>query len=295
MSGLRAAFLREDGALRAGWWVLLGLGALRGAPFLVFPLLGGLLRPPSESILPWEGLELLGILVATAFCLALRREGPASLGFRLDGRWAREAALGFLGGLLLMGAGALLLRALGGFHWTLRPGAGAWAMASGFLLYLLAALGEELTFRGFVFQRLLEGLGTTGALLLGGLWFAWAHWENPGMDDPVQRAWALLNIALAGVFLALAYLRTRSLALPVGLHLGWNWMQGSVLGFAVSGTTDYLGPWQVVVNPARASWFHGGSFGLEASVFGTGACLVAIVALGFWKGVSADASTDGAR
>ena len=73
------------------------------------------------------------------------------------------------------------------------------------------------------------------------------------------RAWAGLNLVLAGVLLGLCYLRTRSLALPMGLHLGWNWTQGSLLGFGVSGLPS--GGWWTPVYHGRPLWLTGGRSG----------------------------------
>jgi hypothetical protein len=217
------------------------------------------------------------------------------VGLRFDGRWAREWAFGILLGGAVMILGGLALQATGAIHWETRPGVGWMPVLAGFGLFLLVGISEELAFRGYLFQRLLDGLGQWPGQLAGGLLFAAVHWRNPGMTNPTQKAWATVNITLAGILLGLAYVRTRSLAMPIGIHLGWNWVQGCILGFAVSGTTDLTGPWIVVVDAARAPWFHGGTFGLEASVFGTAACTLAILALYRWKGVSADPSTVGER
>ena len=111
------------------------------------------------------------------------------------------------------------------------------------------------------------------------------------------RVWATINIGLAAILLGFCYLRTQSLALPIGVHLGWNWMQGSVLGFGVSGTTDFPGIWAPVLHD-RPTWLTGGAFGLEASLICTLVCSAAIFALWRWRGtagkavarVSADAS-----
>jgi hypothetical protein len=95
---------------------------------------------------------------------------------------------------------------------------------------------------------------------------------------------------LAAILLGLCYLRTRSLALPIGLHLGWNWAQGSLLGFGVSGTTEVQGLWRPVFH-GRPEWLTGGAFGLEASLPCALVCGLAIFLLGRWKGLSGDAST----
>jgi hypothetical protein len=79
-------------------------------------------------------------------------------------------------------------------------------------------------------------------------------------------------------------LRTGSLALPIGLYLGWNWTQGTLLGFDVSGLAQagWLHPHLL----ARPQWLTGGAFGPEASVFSVVVDLAAIALLWRWKGVA---------
>jgi hypothetical protein len=285
-------FLDAEGRLRNGWWILAFL-ALAYVGGLALALLGSALAPAFTRS-EW-GSRLLGsvALAAAAGLLlrAMRRPLSGILGAPPVARWFRELGLGTLLGAAVMVLAALALRAVGGFHWERTADPAAGRMLWGAWVFLFVAAFEELLCRGFAFQRLVDGLGEWPAqLLMGGL-FAAMHWGNSGMTDRVLKAWATLNIALAAVFLGLCYLRTRSLALPIGAHLGWNWTQGCLLGFPVSGTTDLLGPFRPVLHPLP-DWVTGGSFGLEASALGSLAVLVAIVLLWRWKGsVSADPST----
>jgi hypothetical protein len=84
------------------------------------------------------------------------------------------------------------------------------------------------------------------------------------------------------LLLGLAYVKTRRLALPMGIHLGWNWAQGSLLGFGVSGTMDTRG-WLNPVFDGRPEWLTGGAFGLEASLPCSILCGAAILGFVFWK------------
>ena len=95
-------------------------------------------------------------------------------------------------------------------------------------------------------------------------------------------AWATLDTALGAILLGLAYLRSGSLALPIGIHFGWNWVQGSVLGFDVSGfgQAGWLSP-ELLGKP---QWLSGGAFGPEASVFAVVVDTAAIALLWRWKG-----------
>jgi hypothetical protein len=186
-----------------------------------------------------------------------------------------------MGGLLLMLLVAGCIFVFHGLHWQRSGGANFPELMAGAWLYLAVAVNEELLFRGYVFQRLAKGTGTWISLVLMGLWFAYAHWDNPGMAGAVK-AWATLNIFLAGLLMGLAYLKTRRLALPMGIHLGWNWAQGSLLGFGVSGTMDTRG-WVNPVFEGRPEWLTGGAFGLEASLPCAVLCGAAILGLAFWK------------
>ena len=229
-------------------------------------------------------------LGAAWICLAFEGKPLSSMGYRLDARWGAELGLGVLGGAGIMVLTALVTLGAGGFHWT--RGAGDLASTGwGLLLFVLVGFNEETLFRGYYFQRAVDGLGSLGGLLLGGAVFALAHFGNPGMHGATL-FWAAVNIALAGILLGLCYLKTKSLALAIGVHIGWNFTQGNLLGFGVSGTTDAKGLLQPVFH-GRPEWLTGGAFGLEASLPCAVVCLAAVVALALWKGraVSADPTT----
>ena len=267
-------FQGPEGTLRSGWKALLFvLGALfcLGAVETLRAGLPGAVQP----WLPTRWFSAGAVLLLTWGCLNLEGRPLVSVGLRPDARWARQFLAGTLGGcgiMALIAGGAYLG---GGFHLARTPGAGPAPLLLGLWLYLAVAFKEELLFRGYLFQRLEQGLGARLATALLALMFAGAHWGNPGMAGPA-RIWASLNIAIAAVLLSLGYLRTRSLALPIGLHLGWNWTQGVLLGFPVSGTPG--AGWWTPVPQVRPSWVAGGSFGLEASlpctIVGVVACLV---------------------
>ncbi|WP_291270381.1 type II CAAX endopeptidase family protein [Geothrix sp.] len=280
---MKPLFFNEDKGLRNGWWALIYLallaGCLAGFQLLLVP---GLKRLGLRSG-DWVVGLLFGLsLLAAWICTRLRKESLASTGWRLDGRWAREFAWGTLLGIGVMVLAAGLLWSVGGVTWELDPARSFRALSRGFVVFALVACWEENLFRGFVFQRLLDGVGAWPAQVILALFFGLAHWGNPGMHG-ATKLWATLDIALAAVFVGLGYLRTRSLALPIGIHLGWNWTQGTVLGFGVSGTTAPHG-WVRPVFQGRPEWMSGGAFGLEASVFGVIAVLVGIALLWCWKG-----------
>jgi membrane protease YdiL (CAAX protease family) len=221
-------------------------------------------------------------LVSLASWICLRLEGKpfASMGYDLGRPWLRDLALGTLGGAGIMAATALATLGAGGFHWV--RGAGTLGTTAwGLLLFVLVAFNEETLFRGYLFQRLVGGLGAWPAQALMAALFALAHWGNPGMTGAV-RVGATLNIGLAALLLGLCYLRTGSLALPIGVHLGWNFTQGNLLGFGVSGTTTAPGLLKPVFL-GRPEWLTGGAFGLEAGLPCALVCTACVLALALWK------------
>lgn len=220
------------------------------------------------------------VLIGTWICLKLERRPFASLGYQWNAGWWRGLGQGTLFGAGIMVLTALAVFTAGGFHWS--RGSGTWiTSAQGFALFLLVAFNEETLFRGYFFQRLVGAMGAWPALILGAILFALAHGGNPGMKG-ATRIWAFLNIGLAAILLGLCYLRTRSLALPIGVHLGWNFTQGNLLGFGVSGTTMAPGLLKPVFL-GRPEWLTGGAFGLEASLPCALVCGAAILALALWK------------
>ncbi|MFL6765370.1 MAG: CPBP family intramembrane glutamic endopeptidase [Sphingomicrobium sp.] len=148
--------------------------------------------------------------------------------------------------------------------------------SSGVLLALIASailpgFMEELLFRGIIQRFLEELLGSWGGLALASLAFGFAHYFNP---DATARA--CLWIALeAGVLLGGAYMLTRSLWLPTGLHAAWNFTQGAVFGVPISGSPATGLVRATLSGPELLS---GGGFGLEASVI----ALVIATAAGIW-------------
>jgi membrane protease YdiL (CAAX protease family) len=279
-------FLNKQGSVRSGWKVI--------GFILLIMALGFILSLAAHFLGVRRGAGAwLGVAIgALASYLCVRLEGRpfASLGFRLNGRWLLEALAGTLGGVLLILLTALVVRGLDGFHWERAQGVGGAQALTAAWMFLGVAFNEEIIARGFPFQRLVEGAGTWVGQLVFAALFALAHWGNPGMAG-ATKLWATLNIALAAILLGFCYLRTRSLALPIGVHLGWNWAQGSLLGFGVSGTTDIKGLWTPVFH-GRPEWLTGGAFGLEASLPCAVLCSLAILGLWRWKGTAiADAST----
>jgi uncharacterized protein len=161
---------------------------------------------------------------------------------------------------------------LGGFH-------GAVPLAMPLATSLVAAVGEELAFRGAIFRTLRERYGAVLAIAVSALLFGGIHAANP------NATWlSSLAIALeAGVLLAFVYMTTGRLWLGIGLHFGWNFTEAAVYGTAVSGYRS-TGLFDVTPVSAQPLW-TGGAFGLEGSLPAVVVCLVvsALIALGMCR------------
>lgn len=259
--------LDRRGRLRNGPWVL-----------LFFVVLAAMVIPAqvwsvahSSAVPVW--IQAAMVLVATLVCTTLRRERPASALGRL--RTApREIAWGIAGGVMLWLFTAFVLWITRSVHWSFDAGANALLLPA-LLGCAATAVAEELVFRGFVFQRLVDGLGAWPAQVLIGAYFVLNHWNNPGMAG-ATRVIATINIFAASLLFGLCYLRTRGLALPIALHFALNATQGVLLGFGVSGnaSTGVLTP-----HLSGSTLWTGGAFGLEASVPGTVVIVLAALAV----------------
>lgn len=138
------------------------------------------------------------------------------------------------------------------------------AMAIGAIGMTLASAGEEVMMRGYVLQELMSKFPTPVAVLVTSLIFVGLH--AGALIGSSMAAIGALNIFLASVLLSLAYLATRSLWLPIGIHAGWNVIQGPLLGINVSGN-DFNSGWHPVTL-SGPDMMTGGSFGFEGSLMG---------------------------
>jgi membrane protease YdiL (CAAX protease family) len=174
--------------------------------------------------------------------------------------------MGFLLGFLMV-AGVFLVEYWLGYveiaRRELAVGDALIVAGSSLSLFALAALAEEVLFRGYIFQTTIQAITFLPAMILFSTLFALAHWGNPNVS-----AGGLVNIAIAGVWLSFAYMKTRSLWLPFGLHWGWNFSLTTLFSFPTSGMT-HPNRQLFVLDQSGPEWLTGGAFGPEGGVLAT--------------------------
>jgi membrane protease YdiL (CAAX protease family) len=267
-SSLRA-WIFGFGQLRAGWRIAVFVALFFAVLLVIQSVVAALLGPGSR----WNAVvgPLLAALAAGMLMLRLFDGRPAgALGFAWGPSALRESVVGFGIGGALISVVALLLVVTASANWV--PDDGSWAdylrlLGDSLLFFGLAAALEEALFRGYPFQALVQGIGAWPAIVLSSLLFAFAHGRNPHVSGL-----ALVNILLAGVWLGIAFLRTRSLWFATGAHAGWNWTMASLFDFPVSGLTMDTPLYDV--RPVGVDWWTGGSFGPEGGLAATLAMLL---------------------
>lgn len=210
---------------------------------------------------------LSGLIPAIIILRYLDCRPFSDLGFGIKGR-ARDILFGMLVAIALYGGGFGFSLAFG---WISVVGVqfdGGWLLGS-FFFYLLVAVTEELIFRGYILGRLLRTrMNKFLALLISSLMFTSLHLMNPNIA-----LLPVLNLFLAGLLLGAIYLYTRNLWLPISLHLFWNWLQGPVLGYEVSG--NKIGESLLQLHLLANDTLTGGAFGFEGSIV----CTILVIAV----------------
>lgn len=173
--------------------------------------------------------------------------------------FGREIGTGLLVGFGLFCAITLLLF-LSGFYKVTDVNLDPVALITDLTFFFMVAVGEEVIFRGIFFRMIDERFNTWMALLISALVFGFVHIINPGAT-----VWSSTAIAIeAGIMLALAYKCSGSLWMPIGIHWAWNFTQGNIFGFAVSGGD--AGNSLVTASVNGPEFITGGAFGPEASI-----------------------------
>ncbi len=286
---LRKLFINSAGRLRSGWrlavfvlayalFLFLITSAVRVAYAAATYLAPGVSLGSYVQDVVYR-LIILTISLAAGYVSARLLENLPwrSLGLWLHAGWLRDLLIGSAIGIATLALATAIATGGGGLRFSfttagLFPQVAKTLALSG-VLFISAALAEEALFRGYPLQTLTRaGLVAFGVLLTSVL-FAAIHLRNPNFETGL----AFGNLVLAGVWLAAAYLRTRSLWFPLGVHWAWNWALGSLFGLPVSGITQIAPHPLLRGTDLGPAWLTGGSYGIEGGVACTIALLISTV------------------
>ena len=273
--------------LAVGW--LLAVARKTGLPGA--PVVRSL---PDSPLLPLIGgvAGLVGVVLSVWLAgRFLDRRPFADFGFHLNGGWWLDLFFGMALGALLMTVVFLAELGLGwvtvtGAFESLVPGMPFWlAILIPAALFLCVGFYEELISRGYQLRNAAEGLNLPGlgarnavllAWLLSSAFFGYLHATNPNAT-----LLSTVNVALAGLMLGCGYVLTGELAIPTGLHVTWNFFQGAVFGFPVSGLRVGGATFLSLDQGGPALW-TGGPFGPEGGLLGPVAMVAGVFLIALW-------------
>ena len=286
---LQQVFINRAGRLRSGWRVLV-FTFLFVALLFLFSTVGRVAYAVFIQIAPnaklgyfveegvFRGIFLTVTLLAGLICTRWLEALPwRAIGLALHSGWLRDFLVGSIVGVASLALAAGIATLGGGLRFSVSPRAALLSVAQTLIfsaiIFIIAALAEEALFRGYPLQTLSRaGLFWLGALLTS-VAFAGIHLGNPNFD----RGLPLLNLVLAGFWFAIAFLRTRSLWFPLGLHWAWNWALGSLFGLPVSGITR-IAPHPLLHGvDLGPTWLTGGGYGVEGGLAGTVALILSTI------------------
>lgn len=289
--------------LRAGWRLLIHLALWMFTPLLLNEALGGTLARLLGSLIPdfvvvpsnraaLSGLTLVATLASTWFAARfLDRRSLRDLGLQMDSAWWRDLAFGLGLGAALMTLVFLAERALGWVTvvktFSVEPADTPFAVGilAPVVVFVVVGISEEILSRGYQTRNMAEGFNFGGrhprralvaAWTVSSLLFGMLHVFNP------NSTWiSTLNLMLAGLFLGLGLVLTGRLGLPIGLHITWNFFQGNVFGFPVSGN-DFTSATFIAIRQGGPTLWTGGAFGPEAGLIGVAAILLGSLLIVLW-------------
>ncbi len=242
-----------------------------------------------------EGFMLMGpllMMVVTPLAmllaaLILDRRRYRDYGFGINVRWWLDLGFGLFLGAAIMLVIFLLEWGLGWIEvtpaWSAPEHArGFWGeFGVGILLFLAVGFYEEALSRGYLLRNIAEGLNAKWwrpevavllATVITSALFGFAHASNPNAT-----ILSTVLISVAGIMLAAGYILTGELAIPIGIHITWNFFQGYVFGFPVSGMSS--GSSVFIIRQGGPELWTGGRFGPEAGLLGLFAMLALTAAI----------------
>jgi membrane protease YdiL (CAAX protease family) len=263
---LASIFLSPDESrLRAGWRLLPQLILYILLSIVFFDISSALGHESSVSSILERVMDFLAITCSVYFVRRwVDKRSFESLGVKISRQTLIDIFAGISITFLMMAA---IFSVMLGLSWLTFNGV-AWqfdpistvlsSVYTFFIVFIFVGWNEELFSRGYQLQTIASGLNLFWGAVLSAAVFGVIHLRNP------HATWvSTTGIFFAGIFFAYAYIRTRQLWLPIGLHIGWNFFEGVVFGFPVSGLGIYPLTRIQVIGPEL---WTGGPFGPEAGL-----------------------------
>lgn len=263
-------FINRHGDVRAGWRMALFILLLSVFAFLLVMPVARFL-PGVDLLVPSLMLVIAVLLASWVMTRFVNKKPLGAIGVGFHHRTGREFVLGCLLGFLMMAGVFLVQWSLGYLSFSslgLSTGQIAARVVLSAFFFFFAAAGEELMFRGYFFQTLMQAITFLPAAVLMSLLFGMAHLANPHVT-----AFGTINVVLAGLWLSFAYLKTRSLWFPIGIHVSWNFCQTVVFGFPTSGQ-GFQARKLFETTVSGPEWITGGAFGPEGGILATAALII---------------------
>ena len=211
-------------------------------------------------LLPLKIIEFLSVLLCVwLFVRFIDKKSFVSIGLTLKG-YENDLRLGLALGAGMISLGFLILFILGflsidGFSFPVMT------IILYLVLFIVVSLHEEIMMRGYVLNNLMHSMNRYVALSISSVIFMSIHLLNPNVSFL-----SVVNLFLAGIVLGIYYMHKQNLWLPIGMHLAWNFFQGPIFGFEVSGIeTDNIISQSITGNEI----ITGGAFGFEGSIIAT--------------------------
>lgn len=278
---IKEIFFNQYGNWRSGWRFLIFL--------LLFLFLGGITGAIVQVIcsrMAWD-LNLRSVLFISInsvlsltlalligwFCGKSLENLPfRALGAWFTQNWFKDLSLGLLLGALTVSSAVLIAVIFGGLSFNFnrtQENSAVWlTLVVSLAVFIVAAAFEEAFFRGYMLQTFARANLAWLSIFLTSIFFAVGHLGNDNAT-----ILSTVNTALAGIWFSVAYLKTRTLWLPFGLHLMWNWFQGAIFGIEVSGITSLTTAPLLNEIDSGPIWLTGEKYGIEGGIV----CTIALI------------------
>jgi membrane protease YdiL (CAAX protease family) len=223
--------------------------------------------PANITVAFFGFIGMLGM--AWIFRRFIDRKSFLSLGFEFSG-YKKDLIIGLILGFALIGSGFVLMVLLGNLSIE-SVNLNIPTLIGYIFMFAISSLNEEIMVRGYILNNFFDSMNKYIALIVSSLLFAVMHLANANVT-----VLSVVNIFLAGILLGIYYVHKQNLWLPISLHFSWNFFQGPIFGFEVSGVEATGAIVQDIQGPDLIT---GGTFGFEGSVIATLLMLIAIVIL----------------